>query len=518
VGDQDKHVRWPAALRGYGPLIAMSIAFLLMVALVPSQTPTAAGASAGPGDVKENEQASGGDQVKPCAGGRKDQVPGDPYSPPCLEWTGTDNGGETSRGVTADKIVISARQSSGGADLLTTMQKLLPGAPTAPPGATADKTLAGLVEYFNKNFQFYGRKLEIRSFAAKTDPTAELTGAGQQQAEADAVTAATEIEAFADISATTEPYNAALAAKKVIALGAPYMSDTYFQERRPYAWSYTPSCSVVSKATSEAQVKTLAGKPAKYAGDPALRTRTRKVAIVSPDNKEYQTCTKEGVDYLRAHGTDAVTLSYPLDLANVSKAAENLLNKLQAEGITSVACACDPLLPKFLTEAATKANYRPEWLVMGTALTDSDTLGALYDKEQWAHAFGVTALGQQFALNESPAYKAFKTVRPNEEPVPSIEVIYYELYLLAIGVQMAGPDLKPENFEKGMFAYPEHSGPGGTWKFGGGNYTPQTSASIVWWDAQADSAVTKLKGTYKRAGELYRIGEMPSTEPEVFKR
>ena len=521
MGDRETNLRWPASLRGYGPLVAMCVAFLLMVVAVPSKAPTAAGASDGPGQVTENEQASGGDSVKPCAD-RKNQIEGDPYSPPCLEWTGSDNGGETSRGVTAASIAISARGSAGGADILSTMRRFLPNSSsssTAPANpATTQKTLEGLFEYFNKNFQFYGRKLELKAFEAKADTTVELTGAGQQGAEADAVRVATEIEAFADVTATTEPYNTALSAKKVIALGAPYMSDEYFKNRRPYAWSYTPSCSTVSKATSEAQIKTLAGKPAMYAGDPALRTKTRKIAIISPDNKEYQTCTKEGVANLRANGTDAVTLSYPLDLGNLGKAAENLLNKLLSEGITSVACACDPLLPRYLTEAATKANYRPEWMVMGTALTDSDIVGALYDKEQWKNAFGITALCQQFNTKESPAYKAFKSVRPNEEPVESVEVIYYQLYLLAIGVQMAGPDLTPETFEKGMFAYPEHSGPGGSWKFGPGKYTPQTSASVVWWDVEATSPVTGLKGTYQRAGELYRIGEMPDAEPPVFKR
>jgi hypothetical protein len=505
---------WPAALRGYGPLVAMGIAFGLMVALVPSKAPTTAAAASGPSSVVENQLASGTDTVKPCAD-RKDQVPNDPYSPPCYEWTGGDNGGATAKGVTAEGIKVSYRKSAGGADILSTMRRFQPGA-VVPTPEDVVRTVEGLVEYFNKNFDFYGRKIQLEGFQAKGEPTSELTGAGQQQAESDAVTVATDLEAFADISATTEPYNAALASKKVVALGAPYMSDQYFQSHRPYAWSSAPSCSLVSKATSEAQVKSLEGMPARFAGDPALKTKKRKIAVITPDNKEYQLCLSEAVKYIKENNGELVTLSYPLDLGNLGKAAENLLNRLQAEQITTVACACDPLLPKNLTDAATKVNYRPEWIVMGTALIDSDIVGSMYDPAQWSHAFGITALGQQYAVKDSPAYKAFKSVRPDQEPVEGVESIYDQLYLLSIGLQMAGPNLTPDTFEKGMFAYPEKTGPRGTWKFGPGKYTPQTTASAVWWNANGDSTVTGQKGTYVLLPGMYRVGEAPKGEPKFF--
>jgi hypothetical protein len=515
VGSPNMGRRRPPDLRGYGPLIAMAAAFALMVVLVPSRAPTTTAAAAGPTEIRENQVASGGDQVTTCPD-RASQVPGDPYAPPCFTWTGGDNGGETAKGVAAGAIKVSYRSSPNGADILSTMQRFVPNAPAPQQGAN-EETVKALVEYFNKNFQFYGRKIELEIYPAKADTLTELTGAGQQQAEADAVTAATEIGAFADASATTQPYNAALAAKKVIAMGAPYMSDEYFKQRRPYAWSSSPSCTLVSEAASEAQGKALAGLPAHFAGDAALRTKPRKIAVIAPDNQEYQTCVRQGHEEAQRLGSDFLSLSYPLDLGNLGKAAENLLNRLQAEQITSVACACDPLLPMNLTQAATKANYRPEWLLMGTALTDTDTVGQLYDQQQWSHAFGISALGKQVPVKDSLAYKAYKTVR-NDEPVPGVQVIYDQLYLLSIGIQMAGPALTPENFEKGMFNYPEHAGPGGSWKFGPGKYTPQTTGVAVWWDPDTVSTVTGAKGTYRLAGDFYRIGEIPPGEPKVFQK
>ena len=59
-------------------------------------------------------------------------------------------------------------------------------------------------------------------------------------------------------------------------------------------------------------------------------------------------------------------------------------------------------------------------------------------------------------------------MRPNDEPAFGVEEIYYQMYLLAIGIQMAGPNLTPQTFEAGMFAYPGGSGPRGLWGFGAG--------------------------------------------------
>src|SRR5690606_5149598 len=104
-----------------------------------------------------------------------------------------------------------------------------------------------------------------------------------------------------------------------------------------------------------------------------------------------------------------------------------------------------------------------------------------------------------------------------EEPNFIVDAMYQQLYLLAIGIQMAGPDLTPESFERGMFAYPAHTGPSGTWRFAPGRYTPQTSASPLWWDPTAPGA-DGSRGAYRYVGEPYPIGRAPSGEPAVFAR
>lgn len=501
------------SLKGYGPLVGLIVAFMLMVALVPSKLPDSVAAGAAPKAADITEGKAGSEGATPCPD-RPKQVPENSYSPPCFTFAG-DNGGATSKGVTDTEILVSYRRTSDP-DFVSTVAAL---AKADLPLATPDDTyrsMEGLIEYFNKNFQFYGRKIKLVPYSAKGTVLAELFGGGQDAATADAVTASTDLGVFADITAITQPYNDALAKRKVIAFGAPYLSDEYFNERRPYAWSSLPSCTVVSKAGTEAGVKQLLGKNAKYAaGD--LKDKPRKLAIVAPDNPEYQRCLASGLKVIRDAGFDAETLSYSLDLATMQNQAASMVSKLKADNITSVACACDPLLPLFLTNKAEEQAYTPEWQVMGTALTDSDFAGKLYNQNQWKRAFGISALGKQLPLKANLAYDAYKSVR-QDEPVWSIQTQFFQILPLALGIQMAGPKLTPESFEAGLFAYPESTGENGTWKFSAGSYTPIVDAKSIWWDPTTVSPVDNKPGAYISDEKRYKLGEAPTTEIVFFQK
>ncbi|MBI2705796.1 MAG: hypothetical protein HYX32_10980 [Actinobacteria bacterium] len=213
-----KHFR----LGGYGPVVAIVAAFLVMVAVVPSKTPElAARRSAPPVADASNEGKTASGDIQRCPD-RQEQVVGDPYSPPCFAFSGA-NAGATTRGVSNDTILVSYRLTSDP-DYMSTIQALAKS--DLPPDTPQDiqRTMEGLVEYFNKNFQFYGRAIKLVPFDAKGTVIGEIFGGGQDAATADAVKAATEVQPFADISALTEPYNNALTKRQVIALGAPYVS------------------------------------------------------------------------------------------------------------------------------------------------------------------------------------------------------------------------------------------------------------------------------------------------------
>lgn len=518
-----------ALLRGYGPLVGLVAILALITTLAPTvasehivtsrsggrsgSTSMAGGAGGTAGSAgRGTGPATGGATVSACTD-RPVQIPGDPYTPPCIAFAG-DNGGTTYRGVSRDKIRVAYRltadpsfqdaiAAAGGGDVLDSPEAI-------------ERTAYGLVDYFNSRFQLYGRKIELVPFQGRGQLTTEILGGGQDAANNDAIKVANEVKAFADVSAISQPYSDALARQKIMAFGAPYMSREWFTARRPYTWSLTPDCTLLAELLADHGNKRVYGRPAAHAGGD-LKDQPRKIAILAPDNPEYQQCVDASEVILRREGNGyAARESYTLDLASLSSQAASIVAKLKDQGITSVACGCDPILPVFLTAKAREQNWFPEWLVLGTALTDVDIVGQFYDQEEWAHAFGVSALGDLQPLRDSLGYHAYKAVR-NDEPAIAVDILYYQLYLLAIGLHMAGPDLNPLSFEQGMFAYPGGTGPVGTWRFGPRDYTPMQDGREIWWEPDAISVQNSEPGAYRSNGRRYGVGQWPRGEPDVFR-
>ena len=100
-------------------------------------------------------------------------------------------------------------------------------------------------------------------------------------------------------------------------------------------------------------------------------------------------------------------------------------------------------------------------------------------------------------------YAAYKSVDPSSEPANAVDLIYAQMYEMAIGIQMAGPDLTPQTFQNGMRAYPgsQAGAPNalyGTWDFPTGHYTPQMDWSFIYWDPNQDVALQRQAGRLRR--------------------
>lgn len=503
-------------LQGYAPLAVVVVVFLAVAGLVPSTAPDAL-AGGGPAEVDTGQTASGwGDTVTAC-GDREHQVEGDGYSPPCFAFTG-DNGGATSRGVTSDEIVVTYRVTPEP-NILATFAALA-GIDYDESNEDLAYTTEGLVEYFNQNFEMYGRHIRLERVDGQGSLVNEIYGAGQAEARNDAIKVASEVGAFADVSALTQPYADALAQQQVVSFGAPYLSREWFTERRPFAWSLLTDCSVIAETGTEYSIKRLLGRPATFAGGD-LQDQPRKVGLVAPDNPEYQQCVGAARDVIEEAGQQLdLVLDYNLNLAQLQPQASTVLARLKDAGITTVACACDPTFLLYLTRVAETQGYEPEWQVLGTGFTDIDLVGQAYTKplsgDQWTRAFGTSYFAEQLPREENPAYQAYRSVR-SDEPSKLVDLLYYQLYSLVIGIQMAGPDLTPQNFESGMFAYPGGTGPAGTWDWSPEHYTPQVDAREVWFDPEAPSNFNGEAGTYRGTEQRYRQGEWPEGDPEVFR-
>jgi len=538
-------------LRGYGPLAGLLLAFLLVAIFVPSIAPqkdvitrtvrsagvasstagasatadsggsagTASAGSAGSAGAASAAAAATG-KTSPCPG-KSLQVPGDPYSPPCIAFSGN-NGGATSQGVTGNSITVTYRVTSDG----TTFQQQLAafgGAQFNDTQADIDRTIQGLADYFNTHFQFYGRKINVQFYNGTGSLVAELLGEDQAQADADAVTASQQYHAFADLSGDTEPYDDALALQHVIAFGAPYLSANWMSQRAPYEWSVATECNDVVTTTSEFGVKELGTESgqsnAVYAGG-SLKGQPRKFAIIAPDNPWYQDCANAAVAYDGAHGLKVSDdVQYQLDLSTLSSQAASVVSQLQNDGITTIFCGCDPLFPIYLTSRAAEQGYFPEWVVAGVALTDTDIVGQLFDQSEWSHAFGITYNGPTLPKDSTLGYSAYKSVE-SDDPANEVDLIYEQMYEMAIGIQMAGPDLTPQTFEAGMRAYPGsvQGAPNaefGTWSFPAGHFTPQIDSNIIYWDPTKTSTYNGKQGAYVVASPRYVSGQYPTGAPPL---
>jgi hypothetical protein len=508
-------------LRGYGPLAVFATMLLAMSVFVPTKTQDvgsggfgaddagaqsltgggtgAAGASTTvPAAAQAGTDATGGGNVAAASGVQPcpdsaEQIPGDPYSPPCLTFSG-DNGGETARGVTADTIRVSYRVLDERGFQQTLAE--LAGASLSDTPDSVQRTVVAIAEYFSQRMQMYGRHIEMVTYQGVGSNTAELVGRGRAQAEQDAQQVGG-MNVFADLSGTSEPYANALCNQGVLAFGTPYLSRQWHDQRGPCAWSFAVNGTEVAEFAAEFAARRLAGGNADLAGG-TIQGQPRVIATLAPNNPWYQ----ESVELARARYTElsgqpsGPNYQYLLDLAQLSNQASELIPRMKADGVTTVICGCDPIFPVFLSSVAARENYFPEFIIAGTALTDTDIVGQLWDQRFASHAFGVSPLQDFVPATQTIAYQAFKTVRPNEEPAFSVDLIYYQMYQLALGIHMAGPNLTPDTFQAGMYDYPPRGGPVGLWDFGPGDHTGADDVREIYWDPNAVSGYNGQPGAY----------------------
>jgi hypothetical protein len=525
---------WQRLFRGYGPLAVFIVTLLLMSLLIPSKvqsasnvstgsnrtgtsggTGTAAGASNNAAGAAQGATASqaggapaaGGGAVtpgSPCAD-RPDQVTGDPYSPPCIAFSG-DNGGSTYHGVSATEIHVAVRvlNEKGFQQTLAA----LAGATLTDTPDDIKRTIEALGDYFNSHYQFYGRKIVWDFYDGVGSNTDELLGKGRDKAEADATTVKS-MGSFADFTANSEPYANALAQNDVVGFGDPYLSVKWHDEHAPYIWSIASAGTDVANFAAEYATKKLCGKPADRAGGD-LKGKPRKFASFAPENSWYQESVQVARETFQNAGCDpGVNVQYQLDLGTMSNQAANLIAQMQSQGVTTILCGCDPIIPVFLSSRANSQGYYPEFIIVGTALTDTDIVGQLWDQNFAKHAFGVSSLTEPAPVQQSIGYAAYKTVR-QDEPAFSVDLIYYQMAQMAIGFQMAGPNLTPETFRDGMFAYPRKLGPAGSWGFGEHDYTTADDVREICWDPNATSNYNQKQGAFIETDhKRYMKGEIP---------
>ena len=466
-----------------------------------------------------------------------------PYAAPCIaKWSG-DNGGATYNGVTDTTITLGQRtfpSSANGAEI----------AAVAASQGIALPQVRNQVEqvflnYFNKVYDLYGRHVVIQPYTATGNATTEALGQGQAQACADADKEANQMHVFADSGLPDDndqlggsaPFTVCAAQDKMVEFfAAPYFDEAWYQQYNPYAWAITQECQRIGQMTGQVYSTLLAGKPAIYAGDADLRSKTRKFGTYYPNLPEYTSCVEltQHVAETQYHvPTSAIStvFTYGLDISTFQQSAQQAIVSFKAQGVTTIVTACDPFSLSLLTKAAAQQNYHPEWLLNGVALDDTDTVAQTYDQAEVAgHLFGLSEAAPQntFFGPDSPAGKLYQQLTGHVIP-PGTDGDYPYLVWIFNALQAAGPDLTPQNVARGIHALPtlgapsyvygtwsQNTGPSGT--AGSGDHTAITDDRFVYWDAGATSPINGKKGTYVAVfdGKRYSLGNWPSTLPQLF--
>ncbi|HMS87978.1 MAG TPA: hypothetical protein PKE56_06025 [Acidimicrobiales bacterium] len=527
-----------SALARFGPLAAVLVAIALVAVLAstgrdddsvssgagPSSTVPPTEASAMPISYAEAVEAGTvddydwGPECDPETG--RVAVPSN-YSPPCLVARPGAPGLNTGQGVTPDTVTIVAYEPADD-DLSASLQ-----ANSDSPEVRAE-TVGKLYAMLEDRYEMWGRSLEIVRMKG--------SGSSETAARADAVKVAEEIGAFASVGGPGQQgaYAEELASRGVLCIGCGLsVPDSVFRENAPYMWGnlQTPEQYLVN--LGDYLIERLMGRPAEFAGDPAMQTRTRVFGQVNfeEDPPVFKGVSEEADRRGKERGySPAARLTYQLIIPELAEQARVIVGSLKEKGVTTVVFLGDPVMPIYLTKAATDQNYFPEWIITGTVLTDSTALGRNYDQTQWAHAFGISSLPLRLPPESSEARRLHRWYYGEEAvAIKTAQVVFEPIRLLMLGLHMAGPNLTPETFEAGMFAYPPSGGTptGGQVSFGNrGIHTDTDYLAVddmveIWWDADAegiDEQGNQGKGMmrFSDGGKRYLPGEMPKEDVHAF--
>ena len=444
------------------------------------------------------------------------------YAPPCLAATSKDGVGKaTYPGVTATTIkIVYYLPAAGG--ITSQLQAFL------DPQAKQDETFNDFLELFDKRFQMWGRKVVVVPFHASgidSDVAA---------ARADALKVANDIKPFASIGGPqlTPAYADELSRNKTLCINCGLaVPDSYFQQNAPYMWGplATPEQFLIN--VGDYLTYRLQGRKASHGG-PDVVDKTRVFGIVhfEQDPPVFQQVSKVILEQGKKRGFNpAVNETYILDPPKLPERAATIIAKMKAAGVTTIVFLGDPLMPISLTNEATKQNYFPEWIDTGTVLTDTTTLGRAYNPEQWKHAFGLSNLAVRTPLEQQEGYHLYQWHFGKPPPAPkTVGLLHQSLFLLFLGIDMAGPDLTPQTFQAGMFNYPP-SGGGvtrprisfGTGLYANPDYQAIDDSTEIWWDATAKGKNEQGgDGTglwrYSDGGKRFLPYQMPHTPDHAF--
>jgi hypothetical protein len=439
-----------------------------------------------------------------------------PTCRPTPAWAGN-NGGATYKNVSSKELRIVVYEPASA-------QQIGPIADKA--GAASNSTnvdaLQAYETYFNRVFETYGRHVKIifQSGPGTQDPSEQI---------ADAKYVVNTLHASIVMSAVGSGYFH----DEVARLGIPEISGalgfpaSYYQAHAPYLFSMFPDMDLSLDHFAEYYCKRLNGHQAKFAGDPLLQNKPRKLGIIWPyDNSVLLKVGPVMQKKLAACGTTVGKIvSYAGDVSTITQQATNVIAQMKAAGVTSITVPADPISPIFFTNAATNQGYFPEWISNGILLTDVPSFIRLYNQQQMAHYFGVSVQSYYEPVADGESWKAYFAGKPNgsTNTAKSSAGAYCPMLVEAFaGIEGAGPDFSAQRFANVLLHLPAMGGKTPNqirFSFGANGPSPWTGIDNFmefWWDPTRSGPDGQPGWMfYMHAGRRYGVGQWPRTEPQI---
>lgn len=436
----------------------------------------------------------------------------DPLSPPCVPFFDGDNGGNTWRGVSPDRIDVVLYNDLGVSGDL--------GSPDVAGDATLVRTIRTQLDYFAARYQLYERTVRVVALAS---PFGVATADALRRNDAlDAIALSPFATAYlgdGDPSAFLE----AMANAGVPTVGLfRHQSREFLDASAPYLWTFLPDRSTITALSAGFLCRKLYGRPALAALDPVLQQQTRRIALVRPADPT--TALAQLGEQLGA-AVDArcgQRLEQHLYTPQAPLLTAQVMLALKLRNVTTVVCYCDPDTLREARAAATGIGYWPEWYL-------DDATGAL-DAGGTAHAtFGITSQWRGAATAEQIPSRAFLAEDPSGGWDPRWNATaYYTLLTLFNGFQGSGPNLKPQWFERGLFTFSFQNRHNTFVPLGGfGQYSAKAvgahswidSAMAWWWDptgtAPGGTPAVGCRRVAESGGRRY-ASEWPTGDADLY--
>ncbi|HZQ27357.1 MAG TPA: hypothetical protein VFA94_06640, partial [Acidimicrobiales bacterium] len=392
-------------------------------------------------------------------------------------WQG-DNGGATYKGVTGDTITISIPSPN-------------------------KRVVADLQAYFNNRYEFYGRKLNL--VLSKDNGNENTCTDRKAQAQADDE----QLHIFAATTASNgnagQCYHSELARRKIINVSTPQeFGDDELDSYRPYLWQYMMGFDRQFQAMGELVCAHLAKQKAVHSPDPLLAARDRKYGVVlqhvirdtdlslQPLFDSLAKCGEkiDPAHVFRLSTNDNAGLDHP-------EASAAAIARLKADNVTTVFNLGIVFVEQYISSAADSQQYFPEW-IFGTYGGNDLNTGIHAFWPQASQRQSIMGVGVSFpnrGINQEPAYWAMKEVDPGVDynkdlaDVGEFVLHYKAMMVLASGIQLAGPNLNPTTFERGLqaatFPYPKDD-PTKSGNVGfRGDHSMTADAVEYWWSEAA---------------------------------